>query len=42
MSTNTADFLVIGGEIIEISIARELKSRNPDSSIYIPMNLQEL
>ena len=28
------DFLVIGGGIIGISIASELKSRNPGSSIY--------
>ena len=35
MSTKTVDFLVIGGGIIGISIARELKSRNPGSSICI-------
>jgi L-2-hydroxyglutarate oxidase LhgO len=35
MSTNIADFLVIGSGIIGISIARELKSRNPDSNICI-------
>ena len=35
MSTNTTDFLVIGGGIIGISIGRELKSRNPGSSICI-------
>jgi L-2-hydroxyglutarate oxidase len=35
MSTNIADFLVIGSGIIGISIASELKSRNPDSNICI-------
>ena len=35
MPTNTTDFLVIGSGIIGISIARELKSRNPDSNICI-------
>jgi (S)-2-hydroxyglutarate dehydrogenase len=35
MPTNIVDFLVIGGGIIGISIARELKSRNPDSIICI-------
>ena len=35
MSTNIADFLVIGSGIIGISIASEVKSRNPDSNICI-------
>ena len=35
MTSNTVDFLVIGGGIIGISIARELKHRNPDSSICV-------
>jgi len=35
MSIKIVDFLVIGGGIIGISIARELKSRNPDSIICI-------
>ena len=32
---NTVDFLLIGGGIIGISIARELKSRHPGSSVCI-------
>lgn len=32
---NTSDFLVIGGGVIGISIARELKKRYPESSIII-------
>jgi len=35
MSSKIVDFLVIGGGIIGVSIARELKSRNPDSIICI-------
>ena len=35
MRTNIVDFLVIGGGIIGISIARELKSRNRDSIICV-------
>jgi L-2-hydroxyglutarate oxidase LhgO len=35
MPTNIVDFLIIGGGIIGVSIARELKSRNPDSIICI-------
>ena len=31
----TSDFLVIGGGVIGLSIARELKKRNPKSSIII-------
>ena len=31
----TSDFLVIGGGVIGLSIARELKKRNPQSSIII-------
>ena len=35
MSSKIVDFLVIGGGIIGVSIARELKSRNPNSIICI-------
>ena len=35
MPTNIVDFLIIGGGIIGVSIARELKFRNPDSIICI-------
>jgi L-2-hydroxyglutarate oxidase LhgO len=35
MSTNIFDFLVIGGGVIGISIARELKSRNQGCSVCI-------
>ena len=31
----TSDFLIIGGGIIGLSIARELKKRYPESSIII-------
>lgn len=35
MSEQTADFLVIGGGIIGISVARELKAAYPDASVVV-------
>ena len=35
MPTNIVDFLIIGGGVIGISIARVLKSRNSDSDVCI-------
>jgi len=32
---NTADFLVVGGGIVGLSIARELKSRFPDTRVVL-------
>ena len=32
---NTADFLIIGGGVVGISIARELKSRNAGAKIVL-------
>src|SRR5437016_9979776 len=32
---NTADFLIIGGGVVGISIARELKARNPGAKIVL-------
>ena len=35
MSPQTADFLIIGGGVVGLSIARELRSRNPSAKIII-------
>lgn len=35
MSATTSDFLIIGGGIIGVSIARELKRRRPEASVHL-------